>query len=138
MKINVLLVMPGKEPQKIKIPASMKFIRAFIGKDLYKIKLDENTVILGDKNANFTDFNRIFGTHIILGTFLIVSEKKNRLVSMKKKNIRKFTNTFKLRKHQKKIDIYKDEFLEEHYSNQRKIKQKNLIRNKQQLFNAAA
>ena len=29
---------------------------------------------------------------------------------------------FKLRKHQKKVDIYKDEFLEEYYSNQRKMK----------------
>ena len=57
---------------------------------------------------------------------------------MKKKDIRKYTNMFKLRKHQRKIDIYKEEYLEEYYSNQRKMKQKNAKRNKQELFKIAA
>jgi hypothetical protein len=57
---------------------------------------------------------------------------------MKKKDIRTFTNMFKLRKHQKKIDIYKDEYLEEYYSNQRSMKQKNAERNKKEIFKIAA
>lgn len=138
MKIKVLLVMPGKEVQTVKIPASIKYIKAFIGDELYRVKLNENTVLIANKNAKIEEFNRILGGNIILGTFLIVSIKNNRRVSMKKKDIRKFTNMFKLRKHQRKVDIYKDEYLEEYYSNQRIMKQKNAERNKREIFNIAA
>lgn len=138
MKIKVLLVIPGKEVQTIRIPASIKFIKSFIGENLFRIKLDENTVLIANKSAKFDDFNRIFKGNIILGTFLIISIKNNRRVSMKKKTVRKYTNMFKIKKHQKKIDIYKDEYLEEFYSNQRKIKQKNAKRNKEEIFKIAA
>jgi len=138
MKIKVLLVMPGKEPQAVRIPASIKYIKSFIGENLFRIELDQNTVLIADKNANFADFNRILGGNIILGTFFIVSKKNGRRVSMKKKDIRKFSNMFKLRKHQKKVNIYKDEYLEEYYSNQRKMKQKNAKKNKEQIFQLAA
>lgn len=138
MKIKVLLVMPGKEVQTVKIPANIKFIKAFIGDELYKVKLNENTVLIANKNAKIDEFNRILGSNILLGTFIIVSIKNNHRVSMKKKDIRKFTNMFKLRKHQKKVDIYKDEYLEEYYSNQRIMKQKNAERNKKEIFNIAA
>ncbi len=138
MKIKVLLVMPGKEVQTVKIPASIKYIKAFIGDELYRVKLNANTVLIANKNAKIDEFNRILGGNIILGTFLIVSIKNNRRVSIKKKDIRKFTNMFKLRKHQRKVDIYKDEYLEEYYSNQRIMKQKNAERNKKIIFNLAA
>lgn len=138
MKIKVLLVIPGKEVQTVRIPASIKFIKSFIGENLFRIKLDENTVLIANKNAKFDDFNRIFKGNIILGTFLIISIKNNRRVSMKKKTVRKYTNMFKIKKQQKKIDIYKDEYLEEFYSNQRKMKQKNAKRNKEEIFKIAA
>lgn len=138
MKIKVLLVIPGKEVQTVRIPASIKFIKSFIGENLFRIKLDEHTILIANKNSKFDDFNRIFKGNIILGTFLIISIKNNRRVSMKKKTIRKYTNMFKIKKHQKKIDIYKDEFLEEFYSNQRKMKQKNAKRNKEKIFKIAA
>lgn len=138
MKIKVLLVIPGKEVQTVRIPASIKFIKSFIGENLFRIKLDENTVLIANKSAKFDDFNRIFKGNIILGTFLIISIKNNRRVSMKKKTVRKYTNMFKIKKHQKKIDIYKDEYLEEFYSNQRKMKQKNAKRNKEEIFKIAA
>lgn len=138
MKIKVLLVMPGKEVQIMKIPASMKFIKSFIGEELYRIKLNENTVLIANHNANVDEFNRIVKGNIILGTFIIVSIKNNRRVSMKKRDIRKFSNMFKLRKHQKKVDSFKEEYLEEYYSNQRKMKQKNAKRNKREIFNIAA
>ena len=138
MKIKVLLVMPGKEVQTVRIPASIKYIKSFIGENLFRIKLDSNNILIADKDANFADFNRLLGGNVILGSFFIVSIKTNRRVSMKKKDIRKYTNMFKLKKHQKKIDIYKDEYLEEFYSNQRKMKQKNAKRNKEEIFKIAA
>lgn len=138
MRIKVLLVMPGKEVQLVKIPANTKIIKSFIGNDLFKIKLNENTMIYANKNASQDEFNRILGGNILLGTFLIVSIKNNRRVSMKKKDIRKYTNMFKLRKHQKKINAYKDEYLEEYYSNQRILKQKNAERNKTEILKIAA
>lgn len=138
MRIKVLLVMPGKEVQLVKIPANTKFIKAFIGDDLFKIKLNENTMIYANKNASQDEFNRILGGNILLGTFLIVSIKNNRRVSMKKKDIRKYTNMFKLRKHQRKVNAYKDEYLEEYYSNQRILKQKNAERNKSEILKIAA
>lgn len=129
--------MPGKEVQLVKIPANTKFIKSFIGDDLFKIKLNENTMIYANKNASQDEFNRILGGNILLGTFLIVSIKNSRRVSMKKKDIRKYTNMFKLRKHQKKINAYKDEYLEEYYSNQRILKQKNAKRNKTEILKIA-
>lgn len=138
MKIKVLLVMPNKEVQVVRIPASIKFIKAFIGDELYRVKLNETTVLIANKNAKVDEFNRILGGNILLGTFLIVSIKNNHRVSMKKKDIRKFTNMFKLRKHQKKVELYKDEYLEEYYTNQRIMKQKNAERNKREIFKMAA
>ena len=138
MKIKVLLVMPNKEVQVVRIPANIKFIKAFIGENLYRIKLNENTTLIANKNAGVDEFNRILGGNIILGSFLIVSIKNNHRVSMRKKDIRKFTNMFKLRKHQKKVDMYKDEYLEEYYSNQRTMKRKNRKINKREIFNLAA
>ena len=49
MKVKVLLVMPGKEVQIMKIPASFKFIKSFIGEELYEVKLDKNIMILANK-----------------------------------------------------------------------------------------
>ena len=45
MKIKSLLVMPGKEVQKVKIPANIKFIKSLLGEDLQKIRVNENTII---------------------------------------------------------------------------------------------
>lgn len=138
MKVKVLLVMPGKEIQTVKIPASIKFIKAFIGKELYKIRLNSNIMLIANKNATIDEFNRFLYGNIILGTFLIISIKNNRIISLKNKDIRKYTNVFKLRKHQKKIEIYKEEYLEEYYSKQRKIKQENAIKNREKIFKKVA
>lgn len=138
MKIKVLLVMPGKEVQTVKIPASIKFIKAFIGEELQRFKINENTTIIANKNALNDEFNRLFKGNIILGTFIIVSVKNNHRISMKKKDIRRFSNMFKLSKHEKKINRYKEEFLEEYYFNQRKMKQANAKRNKEEIFKMVA
>ena len=138
MKIKVLLVMPGKEVQIVKIPANMKYIKSFIGENLFEIKLNENTIIIANKNATHDEFNRLLGRNIILGTFFIISVKNGRRISMKRKDIIKYTNMFKLRKHQKKIDICKEEYLEEYYSAQRKLKQKNAKLNKTEIFKISA
>ena len=132
MRIKVLLVIPNQEVQVVKIPPSLKFIKAFIGENLFRLKL------IANKNANAEDFNRIVGGNIILGTFLVISIKNNCRVSMKKKDVRRYTNMFKLRKHKRKIDMYKEEWLEEYYSKQRERKQKNAERNKKEIFNIAA
>ena len=138
MKIKCLLVMPGKEVQIFKMPGSIKFIKSFIGENLYKIKLDHNTILIANKDANLEEYNRIYEENIILGTFLIVSTKKKRIVSMKRRNLQKYFNIFKLRKHLKKVERSKEEFLEEYYSNIRRIKQKNAVRNQKIIFKIAA
>ena len=138
MKIKVLLVMPGKEVQVVKIPDSIKFIKDFIGEKLFKIKLNQSTILIANRNAKLDEFNRFVGKKIVLGNFLIVSLKNNRRVSMKKKDLRKFTNMFKLKKHEKKVEFYKEQYLEEYYFNQRKMRQKNSKNNKKEIFDAAA
>ena len=57
---------------------------------------------------------------------------------MKRKDIRKYKNMFKLRKHQNKINKFKDEYLEEYYSKQREMKLKNREINKKELFKNVA
>ena len=138
MRIKVLLVIPNQEVQVVKIPPSLKFIKSFIGENLFRLKLSKNTLLIANKNANIEDFNRIVGGNIILGTFLVISIKNNCRVSMKKKDVRRYTNMFKLRKHKRKIDMYKEEWLEEYYSKQRERKQKNTESNKKEIFKKAA
>ena len=138
MRIKVLLVIPNQEVQMVKIPPSLKFIKAFIGENLFRLKLSKDTILIANKNANAEDFNRIVGGNIILGTFLVISIKNNCRISMKKKDVRRYTNMFKLRKHKKKIDMYKEEFLEEFYFTQKVNKQKNAERNKKEIFKIAA
>ena len=103
MKIKCLLVMPNKEVQRVKIPGSFKFIRALIGKDLLKVRANKNNLIIANQNAGNDEFNRLFQGCILYGTFLVVSIKNKKLTSMKRRNIRKFYNLFKLAKHKKKI-----------------------------------
>lgn len=138
MKIKSLLIMPNKEAQIMKIPANIKFIKSLIGDELYKVRLDDRNILIANKNADINDFNRILGTNIILGTFLIVSVKNNHRASMKKRDLRKYSNMFKLRKHQKKVNAYKDDFLEDYYTNQKIKKQENAERNRKVIFNLAA
>ena len=138
MKIKCLLVMPGKEVQRVRIPANIKFIKALIGENLLNIRANENNIIIANQNARNDEFNRFFQGNILYGTFIVVSLKKNKRTSMKKKDIRKFSNMFKLSKHEKKIERFKEEFLEEYYYQQRKIKQKNRKHNKAVIFKNAA
>ena len=72
MKIKCLLVMPGKEVQKAKIPANLKFIKSFIGENLLEIRVNENTIIYANQDASNDEFNRIYQGYIIFGTFIIV------------------------------------------------------------------
>ena len=44
---------------------------------------------------------------------------------------------FKLRKHLKKVEFYKENYLEEFYAKQREIKLENAKRNIEQIFKAA-
>ena len=138
MKIKAILVMQDKEVQTIKIPRNTKFIKALIGNDLLKVRLDKDIMLIVNRNANVTEFNRIVGGNIVCGTFIVVAIKNNRRVSMNKRQIRKYTNMFKLRKHQRKIDIYKNEYLTQYYLNQRKIQERNAENNKREIFGIAA
>ena len=81
MKIKSLLIMPGKEVQKVKIPANIKFIKSLLGDDLQKIRINENTIIYISKQTDYTEYNRLFDGYILIGTFLIVSIKNNKRVS---------------------------------------------------------
>lgn len=138
MKIKVLLVIPGKEVQVIKISPNIKHIKAFLGEDLYKVKLNEDNLLIASKNARHDDFNRIYGGNILLGTFLIVSIKKNHRTSMKKRDIRRFTKMFRLDRHQRKIDIYREEYLEKYYLKISKNKKINAINTKKFILDMAA
>ena len=138
MKIKVLLVIPGKEVQVIKISPNIKHIKAFLGEDLYKVKLNEDNLLIASKNARHDDFNRIYGGNILLGTFLIVSIKKNHRTSMKKRDIRRCTKMFRLDRHQRKIDIYREEYLEKYYLKISENKKINAINTKKFILDMAA
>lgn len=138
MKIKCLLVMPGKEVQKVRIPASIKFIKSLIGENLLHIRISKNNVIIANRKAKNDEFNRFCFGNVLFGTFIIVSIKKGKRVSMKKRDLRKFSNMFKLSKHQNKIEKCKEEFLEHYYYKQMKNKLKNRKHNKEEIFKNAA
>lgn len=125
MKIKGLLIMPNKDVQTVKIPGNIKFIKSLIGKDLIEVKLNKNNTLYANNDASVEEFNRLYRDNIILGTFLIVSNKNGRIISMKKRDINKYRNIFKLKRHRRKINNYKKKFLEEYYSKQVKINEQN-------------
>lgn len=138
MKIKGLLVMPGMEVQKVKIPASIKFIKSLIGNELVKIKATESVSIFIPKEPNMDEFNRIYKGHHILGSFIIVGNKNHKIKSLKNREIRRYYNMFKLSKHKKKVDYYKSEFLEKYYLKQNKLKRKARKENREKIFGLAA
>lgn len=115
MKIKCLLIKPGEKVKVQKIPGNIKFIKSLIGDRLIRIKLEENAIILANKDASQVDFNRILGDKIINGTFLVIGIKDSHRVSLKKRQIRKYSNLFKLEKHEKRINNYKDSLLNMYY-----------------------
>ena len=115
-KIKSLLILPGKEPQLVKIPASSKFIKSLVGYNLQKIKLNNDVTLIANKNARIDDANRILGDSVILGTFLILNTKNNVYVGLNKRQINRYSNSFLLKKHQIKIDLFKDEYFRNLYS----------------------
>ena len=138
MKIKVLLVAPGAEVQKVKIPASTKFIKSLIGKDILKINVTENIAIFANKNPNIEDFNRFYKGSLIMGSFIVVGLKNQKLVSLKKREFMRYINLFKWSKHKNKIEQLKDEFLEKYYAKQINWKRKANKENKQKIFSIAA
>ena len=117
MKIKSLLVMPEKEVQLVRIPASLKFIKSLIGAKLIRIKLDDDTIILANKNAPREEYNRIVGQYIVRGSFLVIAMKNGRRTSLKKRQIKRYVNRFDLTKHKKKIDLYKNNFINKYLEN---------------------
>ena len=115
-KIKSLLIIPGKEPQLVKIPASPKFIKSLIGYNLQRIKLNDDATIVLNRNARADDANRVVGDSIILGTFLILNKKNGTYVSLNKKQIDKYSKSFLLKKHMLKIELFKDEYFSYIYS----------------------
>ena len=61
--------MPGKEVQTVRNSCKYKiYKKLFIGEELYKVKLNENTLLIANKNAPIDEFNRLLGGNILLGT----------------------------------------------------------------------
>lgn len=115
MKIKCLLIRPGEKVKVQRIPGNIQFIKKHIGNRLIQIKLEENAIILANKDARKIEFNRILGDKIINGTFLVVGIKDSRRVSLKKRQLRKYSNYFKLEKHEKRINQHKDNLLNMYY-----------------------
>ena len=83
---------------------------------MQKIKLNNDVTLIANKNARIDDANRILGDSVILGTFLIVNTKNNVYVGLNKRQINRYSNSFLLKKHQIKIDLFKDEYFRNLYS----------------------
>lgn len=116
-KIKALLIMQNKEAQIVKIPANIKFIKSLIGKELQRINLSNDAYIIANRNSKYENANRLMGDSLILGDFLIVNSKNGRRTSLNKKQIRKYCNAFKLRKHEKKVNYFKELYLKNYYAN---------------------
>lgn len=115
-KIKALLIMPNKEAHIVKIPANIKFIKSLISTDLQKINLTKDVYIIANPNSKLDDANRFLGNSVILGAFLIVNSKNGRRVSLNQQQIRKYANLFKLKKHEKRINYIKQEYLKKYYA----------------------
>lgn len=138
MKIKVLLIIPNRKVQVVRIPSNIKFLKDFLGKELCQIRLDKNNILVADRKAEYDDFNRIYNGEIIRGPFFVISIKNRQRRSLNKKDIKKYSDIFKLEKHKITVDRYKEEYLEKYYLKQAKIKTKNKKHNKEVIFKSAA
>ena len=73
-----------------------------------------------------------------MGAFIVVGLKNNKLVSLKKREMKRYINMFKLEKHKNKVNQIKDEFLEKYYAKQINLKKKANKENKEKIFGLAA
>ena len=138
MKIKVLLIIPNRKVQVVRIPSNIKFLKDFLGKELCQIRLDKNNVLVADRKAEYDDFNRIYNGEIIREPFFVISIKNRQRRSLNKKDIKKYSDIFKLEKHKITVNRYKEEYLEKYYLKQAKIKTKNKKHNKEVIFKSAA
>lgn len=99
MEIKVLVVKPNKKPKVYKIDNNIKSIKNIINGELQYVELENGIYLISDKNGKKLDleFNRVITDDIVAGDFIIVGCKREKLVSLDRKQIRKYKKHFRLK-----------------------------------------
>ena len=101
-KIRILVVEPFKEPYQITIEHTLKNLQRIVGGYIEILQLDHNVdLICNDEGKiNRLPLNRFVDYDIIAGTFIIAGHKDSETISLRRKQIKKYKEVFRLDKHQ--------------------------------------
>lgn len=113
-KIRVLIVEPIGEPKEEEIEHSLEKMQSIVGGLIEFVALEENVDLICNEEGKINNLpiNRIVTNDVICGTFFITGHKNGDTISLTDKQIQKYKNYFKLRKHTIPIALIKNEYPE--------------------------
>lgn len=111
-KIRILVVAPTKEPKQIKIEHTLKNLQEIVGGLIECVELEHNVDLICNEEGkiNNLELNRVVGTDVIAGTFIVAGYHLGNTISLSKKQIKKYKNIFKLEKDRAIIERLKSTF----------------------------
>ena len=109
-KIRVLIVQPNKEAKQVRIEHSLKDLQNLVGGLIEYIALDRNTDVICNEEGKLMnlELNRVLGRDVIAGTFLVVGNHYGEIISLSKKQLKKYKKFFCIENSKSKIDFLED------------------------------
>ena len=117
-KIRVLIVEPNIEPYQLKVDNTLKSLQHIVGGYIEVLQLEPTVDIICNDEGKIIPLplNRFTELDVIAGTFLVAGHKNEETISLSRKQIKKYTEVFKLAKHKRYMrcliqNIRDDKFL---------------------------
>ena len=104
-RIRVLIVEPNIEPYQLKVDNTLKSLQHIVGGYIEVLQLEPNVDLICNEEGKMTTLplNRVTEYDVIAGTFLVAGQKDEEVISLSRKQIKKYKKVFKLSKHKKYI-----------------------------------
>ena len=109
-KIRILIVEPNKEPNKKRIPHTLKDMQKVVGGLIEFVELEYNVDLICNEEGKIYNLpiNRAIQNNIIAGTFFIAGQCNGETISLSRKQIKKYKKIFKLSRDKELIDMLKE------------------------------
>ncbi len=104
-KIRILVVEPNKEPYQIKIEYISRNLQNLVSGLIDIVELENNVDLICNDEGKILGLpmNRITKYDIIAGTFIVAAQQNGEIISLSRKQIKKYKIVFNLSKHKKYI-----------------------------------
>ena len=118
-KIRILVVEPNKEPYQVKIEYTLRNLQNIVGGLIDIIELEKNIDLICNDEGKILGLptNRITEYDIIAGTFIVAAQQYGEMISLSRKQIKKYKKVFNLSKHKKYITFLKQNITNKNFWN---------------------